>query len=224
MFNAQNLREALDLHERAFALLRWVRESLKLRRLSFSTLHQSTDAADAAQEWIGRHLANIPAAARPERSQLPDFARLFVAFLRTSYKLNSNAVRRVASHGCYCDYCSFLQAGPNLELRNPSRKAFATAHTLKRLYLTRLAEEIGVPNSAGAVDALLAERDLAETIAQVTWGAELLRRAEFSSQGEAVLALWRQFAWTGGAPRARFHLSVEQILAAEKRLIAAFLA
>jgi hypothetical protein len=69
------------------------------------------------------------------------------------------------------------------------------------------------------VDALLADRNYSRDAALVTYGAQLLRRCEGYTTGPAVLALWRQFAWTpGGSPRRGFELRAEDILAAEGRL------
>ncbi len=219
MFDSERIHDVLDMHQRSFALLRWVRASLKKGLLSFSVVHGTTDSASAASEWIRRHLKNIPDDARPREEQIPMFARLFVSFLTTSFRLNPNARRLTSDCGCYCTYCAFLQAGPNLDPRTPSKKDVRTAVELKRIYIGKLAWEHGVTNAGSVVDQLLVSSELATDIAIATWGAELLRRSEFASQGEAVLALWRQFAWQGNSPRANFQISAEKIIAAERNIV-----
>jgi hypothetical protein len=86
----------------------------------------------------------------------------------------------------------------------PSKKDFETALQLKRIYLAQLAGELAPPASPRAIETVLATRELRESLSMATWGAELPRRAEFASQGPAVLALWREFAWSRGKPRRDF--------------------
>ncbi len=153
MFNFQRLARVLELHEKSFALLRWVRDSLKQGKISFSVVHQSSDTAVAAEEWIRRHLGNIPVEARPLEDDAAIFARLFVSFLTTSFRLNSNATRLIS-----------------------------------------------------------------KSISRATWGSELLRRSVFASQGEAVLALWREFAWQNGSPKRKFKLTAQCLIEAEQAI------
>jgi hypothetical protein len=220
MFDPQRIHDVVGLHEKSFALLRWVRASLKRGLLSFAVVHETTDTALAAAEWIERHLENIPEGARPRKEQLPMFSRLFVSFLTTSFQLNANALRLVSDCGCRCSYCAYLQAGPNLDPRYPSKKDARTALELRRIYLGNLAAEGRVANAGAVVDRLLGSSELTIDIALATWGAELLRRAEFASQGEAVLALWRQFAWENGAPKPKFQLTAAKLVEAEHKIVA----
>ena len=191
MFDQQQVSRVLRLHEKSYALLRWVKASLRTGRLSFAIVHGASDSsAAAAREWIGRHLANIPDDARPEQVDVPTFARLFVSFLTTSFQLTTSSVKRVSDCGCYCEFCSYLRAGPGLDVRTPTKKHVATALELKRIYLARLASELTPQPPQALFEAVLGRSDLREQLAVATWGAEMLRRSEFSSQGEPVLALW----------------------------------
>lgn len=218
MIDETRMAKVLGLHEQAYALLRWVKESLRAGRLSFSVVHGASNSADAAQEWVGRHRQNIPADARPDQEDLPTFSRLLVSFVTTSFRLNPNAVRPVSSCGCRCPFCSYLQAGPNLDPRTPSKKDFGTALQLKRIYLSRLVNEQNPALAEKAIERVLMRGDLRESLALATWGAELLRRAEFASQGEAVLALWREFAWASGRPKRDFTVTARAICDAERRI------
>lgn len=223
MIDANRFPEVVELHHKSYDLLRWVRASLQKGVLSFSVVHTNTDTAAAAEEWISRHMTNLPADVRPRADQVPTFAKLFISFLTTSYRLKSNSVRMVDSC-CCCSSCAYLQAGPNLEARTPSKKDSQTAHQLKRIYLRELADELGSSNAAQIPDLLLGRKESAESIARATWGRELMRRSEFASQGEAVLTLWRQCNWNvdgrnwgaDGKPR---NVTAKEILAAQDRII-----
>jgi hypothetical protein len=221
MFDPTRLALVLDLHERSFAFLKWVRDALQLGSLSFSVVHTTADSSTAAIEWIERHQANIPCHVRSPEDQIPTFARLFVAFLTTSYKLWPAKTRRVSDCGCYCNWCSYLRSAPSLESRTPAKKDFQTARELKRIYVGRLAEELRLENAATAVESVVNLAALHEQVAVATWSAELMRRSEFASQGEAVLALWREFAWQNHQPRKKFRLQLAAILAAEQDVCAA---
>jgi hypothetical protein len=216
MFDEQQMTRLLALHSKSYALLRWVKESLRTGRVSFSVVHDAGDSFAAAEEWFGRHWANLPEDVRPAQPDVPILARLFVSFLATSFLLNRSSLRRVSPCGCGCPFCSYLQVGPNLDLRTPSKKDFERATQLKRIYLSRMASELTLQSSHRAIEVVLARSDLRESLAIATWGAELLRRAEFRSQGEAVLALWREFAWSNGKPNRTFKITARAVCAAER--------
>ena len=221
MFEQKHLRDIVILHEKSFALLKWVRAALKEGSVSFAVIHGNTDSASAAVEWIRRHVNNIPNDARPDAEQIPAFARLFLSFLTTSFRLKPNSMQLVSKCGCLCSYCSYLRAGPDLEPRTPSKKDVRTATELKRIYLGKIATEIGIVETNAIVEALLESVEISEDISVATWGSELLRRSEYASQGEAVLALWRQFAWRNNSPKPKFRISVPRLLDAERMIIAA---
>ena len=149
------------------------------------------------------------------------FASLFVSFLTTSYRLTPNAIRLETECGCRCSYCAYLRAGPALQPRVPSKKDGIAATELKRIYLEQLVTEVGEADLRSRLDKLLTATELSEDVSMATWGAELLRRSEFASQGEAVLALWRQFAWLDNQPRQKFKLTISRILAAERNIVTA---
>ena len=69
------------------------------------------------------------------------------------------------------------------------------------------------------VDTVRGSEDLREQVAIATWGAEMLRRSEFASQGEAVLILWREFAWDSGRLKRDFRITARAICDAERRIV-----
>ena len=198
MFDQARITAAIEMQRRSFALLKWVQDALRGGGLSFAVVHQTTDSAAAASEWMERNLANIPADARPAREEVPAFARLFTSYLTTSYTLSASTKRTVSYCGCYCSWCTYLRSSPDLIARSPTNKDVRAAKELKRLYLGDLAVEADVVDPLQAVERVVESSALHESVALCTWTTELLRRMEFASQGEAVLSLWREFAWKDG--------------------------
>ena len=221
MFVESHLSTVLELQEKSFALLRWVRGALRDGRLSFGIVHSNADSAIVAQEWIERHRAGIPADVRPNAEQTAMFARLFVSFLTTSYRLKANAIRKVSDCGCRCSCCSYLQAGPNIELRTPTKKDFATARELKQIYLRRLSAESGLEISSADIEAIFANASLRVSLSAATWASELIRRSEFASQGTAVLALWREYADQERSSKGKVTMTARTFIDAEKMVLAA---
>ena len=218
MFDQQQLATVLRLHEKSYELLKWAKTALKQGTISFSVLHTATDSTSAAAEWIQRHLANIPNVARPEPSEVSLFSRLFVSFLQTSFDLSANTQVRTTFNSCCCGFCTTIRMGPNLVPRTPSKRDFKTAAELKQLYLHQLAADCEITNSE-VIRKTLSEPSLSTELSMATWGAELVRRSQFASQGEAVLALWREFAWKDKNPIRDFKITAKLILAAEQTIV-----
>ena len=218
MFDRKQLETVLRLHEKSYELLKWAKSALKQGTITFSVLHTATDSVSAAMEWIQRHLANIPSTARPDASEVPLFSRLFVSFLQTSFDLSANAQVRVTTNRCCCGFCVTIQQGLNLVPRNPSKRDFKTAVELKQFYLQRLATDFQITNSGEVIANVLTDSNFKSELSMATWGAELVRRSQFASQGEAVLALWREFAWKDNNPIRDFTIKPSLILNAEQAI------
>lgn len=224
------LEEAVDLQGRSYRLLRWVDRALQGGALRFDVAHGALTTAEAAEEWIGRHLQSLPPDARPASGELPRFARFFASYLTTSFELDPAPGMRLGGPHCPCPICSYLVRADHLKPRKLGRHAEEAARSLERLFLGELLPRLG----AEAVDRALADAesdaDLARDLALATYGRELLRRAEFSSQGAGVLALWRTFAWERSTdprrpywrPREGFALTAAAILAAQEALLERF--
>ena len=58
-------------------------------------------------------------------------------------------------------------------------------------------------------------------MALLAYGQQLIERTQGRSVGPAVLALWREIAWTTTAPRKNFVLHAEDIVRAEESLAGA---
>jgi len=221
MFDPQELAETVDLHHKSYELLRWVGKNLRSGTLDFGVTHQAVSSFEAAREWISRHWHNLPASVRPAESQLDSFAHLFSSYLTTSFTLVEKPKRKLISYcGCYCPYCSYLGRADQLQVKTPSKGARRAAQELKQVYLKALAEENGRRLTGPQLERLLNEPQLKESLALATYAHELIRRTKYASQGEGVLALWRQFAWNEkGSPKQKFKLNTDNILQSERSII-----
>jgi hypothetical protein len=220
MFDQTELAETLDLHHKSYELLRWVSRNLRNNTLDFTTAHEAVSNVEAAQEWILRHWHNLPAKIRPLERQLDAFAHLFTSYLTTSFKLVENPGPQVRSYcGCYCRWCTYLGQANRLQVNSPSKGAKRTAEELKRVYLTTLATHEARTLTIRQVDSLIANTDLRESLAIATYSHELIRRTRFASQGEGVLALWRQFAWDKSGMKPGFRFDLGTVLAAESSVV-----
>ena len=220
MFSQVQLEDTIELHEKSYRLLTWVNGALKRNVMKFDVLHEAMSAAEAAKEWIGRHYETIPLHARPSKSKIPAFANLFASYLATSFELEKSPGTPLESYcGCYCPMCSYLSKADYLKVRKLSKNARKAAYELKSVYLTVLSEELELPMIRPEIDQLLNDKEIYPAIALAAYGYELIRRTEFASQGEGILALWREIAWDGNAPRKKFAMKAADVLDAERKII-----
>lgn len=226
MFDKGELTGAVEIQRRSYRLLRWIGEAIPRGFIRFERAHEYATEAEAAEEWIAEHYANLPEDCRPPARrgrELRRFANCLSSYLLTSFDLLSNPGTRLDSAcGCYCSMCAYVSAAPHLRLRNPRAKDVRQAEQLKRLCMKQMADDAGITAGMDALGRLLADQGRSREAAVVTYGVHLLRRCEGLATGPALLALWRQFAWTpAGSPRRGFELRAEDILEAEGRLLEA---
>jgi hypothetical protein len=226
MFDEAELEEALELHRRTYLLILWVGNAIQRGFIRFERAHEYSTVSEAAEAWLAHHFLNLPVDARPlERSgpKLRRYANFFVSYLQVSFELDSYPeLRRVSQNGCFCSFCSSLESASHLKPKKLRAKDKEGAQELKRTYLTRLADENGRDVGPAEIDHLLHDHELAHDAALVTYSEELLSRAEGVRSNPAVLALWRELAWTAhGSPNHKFHLRKQDILKAERNLLAA---
>jgi hypothetical protein len=221
MFDPDQLRRVVQMHEKSYRLLKWMNSALRRKVLAFDVVHSAMSMAEAAGEWINRHCDNIPSDVRPAKSELQPFANLFSSYLATSFELQVKPRPSLYSPcGCYCSWCSYVAAGSNLKPRRITPGARRDAHELKRVYLRSLVVESALKLGDAGISQAMEDPAIAEDLAWAAYGRELMRRTEFTSQGIGVLVLWRELAWDKkGQLKPKFRLSPERILAAEKRLV-----
>lgn len=219
MFERQELDRMIELHEKSYHLLTWINQSLKTNSLSFHHIHHAMSVSEAAEEWIRRHLNNIPLDTRPKEVDIPPFARLFASYLTTSFELREKPGKRLYTPGCHCPMCGYLAAADHLRTKKITPKAKQEARHLKRVYLQTLATASELPLLEKELDMLLDNPHIVEELSLATYINELIRRSQFASQGEGILVLWREIAWEGTAPKKHFRLSTTAILNAEDTIL-----
>lgn len=212
MLDRDTLDALLDLHRRSYALLRWMSERMKAGTLRMDALHGALDEARAAEAWLRRNLATLPAEARPPEARLETFAHLFASYLVTSFEVKREWVRRAP---CGCRFCAIVVNAPRLRARAPSALDVRVATELAIDCLEVLAAEEALALFREELAPLAADPDLSRPLAMITWVRELGRRAEYRGQGRPVLALWRAFAWEGRRPIRALDVTAELVLQAE---------
>ena len=216
MLELRALERLLDLKERSYGLFLWLNESMKRGRRSFGHVSDSLSLPDAAYAWIRANIPEFPAKYRPDVEETEPFAHLFVSYLSTSFEVVDGA-HIPKCGGCWC--CGYWVAPRHLRVRNPGRAARNDARQLKLLYLRGLADELGIARTDAELADLLPS--FGPELAMATYVVELDRRSKFRSQGEGVLVLWREFAWTrSGSPRRNFRLTAKAVLEAERSVVA----
>jgi hypothetical protein len=224
MLNRDEIFQAVDLHQRSYNLLLWLRTAISKGVIRFDRAHDYMDEGEVATEWIEGHYLNLPSNCRPEREQLPAFSRFFATYLKTSFELvKEPGGLLVSSCGCYCMICSYMTAGSNLKTKKLSRRDKDRARKIKITTIQQLSHEHGVHLDQQRLEKLIDSESLARDVALLAYGQQLIARTRGVSHGPAVLALWREIAWTKTAPKKNFELAAEDILRAEQAVAAALM-
>lgn len=227
MFSQTELEKTLALHEKSYRLFLWLNHALKEKSRPFSTIENIVSSVDAAKNWITANINHIPSEVRPEPGDIEPFAQQFVSYINTSFEV---ADARTVRNCNTCLICGFRKdLGKHLKVRSLGKNAKETARELKKIYLVKLGESLGIPIIDSDTEIFMTKNpDLEEAITIATYAHELFRRSQFASQGEAVLALWREMTEeTRNKPRKfwqkkeKFKLTVQKIMDAEKKISAA---
>ncbi len=225
MFDTIEISRIVALQSKSYALLRWFGENIGAGGFSFTVSHDAATVGGAASDWLKRNAHSLPADLRVGENDREAFACLFASYLTTSFTLVEDAPPTYRSRtGCYCVFCRRLRSVSALRVRTPDKKAGSKAAEMKRLYVSGLAAEQETPLGGEALTTLLVDRDLAPAVSYATYAQELIRRSRFVSQGEGVLVLWREIAWTNGKLSKRFALSADAAMQSEAKIAAALTA
>jgi hypothetical protein len=148
-------------------------------------------------------------------------AALFASYLTTSFDvLDDPGARLVSNCGCFCDICAHLVRAPSLRPKKLTSGDKAHAQRMKITTLTALAAQNGRALSKEDAKKLLEDPALSELAAFVAYGELLLARMKGDPGDPAILALWRELAWTrAGSPKRDFELDAASILNAERALL-----
>lgn len=218
--NRAELEKAVEIHAKTFALLKWINCQVRRGVRLFDTVHERMTAYAAAEDWLRRCSDQLPPDCRPAKGEIEAFAHFFVSYLATSFEV-AGRIRKLPC-GCYCDYCTYFVELKHVRARNPDRKARGKAVEIKARYVESLGRDAGAElSSTAALEFVRSFKELASDMALGAYGTHLIRRTHFASQGEGLLALWREFAWVDGRSNRKFELKAAAILGAEERVVEA---
>lgn len=221
MLDPAPLERALDIHRRAYRLLRWLEQAIDRGFISVAAAHDYTSFAETARLWLERHYHDIPTEARPAQAQLIEFANYFASFAQTSFDLIEQPGQRrysPAAH-CFCPWCSWLVDVPRLQPKRLTKQHKREARRLLARYLAERAFELDRLLEEAEIEALLDDPTVREPVAICVYARELQARMAGSKPGPAVLAVWRMFAWEPtGSPKQGFELSFELITTAHAQV------
>lgn len=220
MLNRKDVERAVDLQQRSYRLLRWLAEGIVQGFIKFDTAHDYSTFPEAAEEWIAGHYENIPVDARPERGQLSEYCSFFSTYLENSFELVREPGQQLWSEcGCTCPWCAYMIDSPNLRTKKLTAADRRRTRKMKASAVRSIAAENSLLISDDAVDSIVDDSDLRETLSLVAYGVDLLSRTRGVAVGPAALALWRGFAWNRqGSPDREFTLTADRILNEERRL------
>ncbi|MEM1442409.1 MAG: hypothetical protein AAGF67_08705 [Verrucomicrobiota bacterium] len=221
MFQREELENALDIHRRAYRLLRWVEEAIEKGFISFTCAHDYASASESARDWVEEHYENIPEDCRPSRALLEPFANYFSSYVTTSFEMVEEPEEVLKSDcGCYCSMCTYLGQAPRLQpVKVRTRdKEKAREKCAQRVQVLAGEEGIQVSEEDCKIIAGTQRRNSAFS----AYAQSLFQRMNGTDGGVHVLALWRMIAWKPeGSPIKGFELQVDEIVSAEKELVSA---
>jgi hypothetical protein len=225
-FDRAKFEEAVEIHTRAYRLLRWVNDAVDRGFIAFTSAHYYASDAQAAATWVEEHYQNLPPECRPSDrtgAGLSRFGNYFATYINTSFELVATpGVQRRSSCGCHCWCCTYLGAAPHLKTRSVTPSDKKRASRLQRKVLAQLALDHGLAVSEGGIDAIADAAETAEATALVAYGLDLLARCSGQPAHPATHALWRVFAWEkAGSPKKGFVLQADAFLAAEAQVVQA---
>jgi hypothetical protein len=225
VFERKQLDRIVDAQRRSYRLLLWLNKAVAKGLLTSDiVLHAGRTPAKKITRWLEGHYDNLPTDGRPagrDPDDLAIFANLLAAYFETSFEWSLEAPPRLRSEcGCWCPLCTYVVAGSHLKTRKLTSGDKRRARRLKENALRQLALEAGRNLTDRDASSMCEEEAMREDIALLAYGRELLRRAQGINEGPAVLALWREFAWTRtGSPKKGFTLEPLDIVQAERRLL-----
>lgn len=221
MLSIEELNRAIEVQGRSFKLLQWLAKAIREGFVPLTKAHDVTEAAHAAKAWIERHYHSLPFECRPDDDQMEEFANFFGSYLETSFDIVEAPVERYVSEcGCFCPMCRRLANPQRLKAKSLTKEDKNRAAKLRVRRMEMLAREEGLPLFELSVRESLQDEAVLRCASLSAYGSALLDRLKGISDGPAVLALWRDIAWTpNGSPNRKFKLKAQDILIAEQTLI-----
>ena len=210
--NPEQIERTLKLHTLAYALLMWLKAQARSnRRLLDSKALEALSAASSCERWVARHRSMIPVNLRPDPIDVPAFSHLLSSFFATSFRMGWVRQWETEETTLVAGAKNFRNARHK---KCSERREEESATELKRLALAALAEEEGLPCNPLLSEQTARSEVINQHLSLWTYVRELVRRAEFASQGTSVHRLWLTLD-----ERTRKNLSVEGVWQARMDLI-----
>ncbi len=99
--NETELRHAVKIQQRTYALLQWLNSAIEQGFVSIDRARQYASDPVRASEWISEHYANLPPECRPERRHTQDiapYANMLSSYLSASFDLEESPGERYVPH------------------------------------------------------------------------------------------------------------------------------
>jgi hypothetical protein len=224
MLNAERLLLAIKTHSKSYDLLRWIATAIDKGKLSVERAERHSDTPDAAFDWLERNKYFIPPKFLPDRAHFREFANFFWTYVTTSFDVIADPGTRLqpGDCGCTCPSCARITNAPHLQPKKLAKADKRRADELLVGRLAALAEEEGLSVAPERFVNILADLTTRRIAAFSTYGQWLINRLSGETDGPAILALWREMAWTrAGSPIQGISLQLEDFQRAEKTLIQA---
>jgi len=228
MIDADEIKLAVELQRKSYGLLQWIGEAVRKGELLLSRAHEYGTESEAFREWLVTYWRQIPGRLRPRMSdagEVDRYVNLFVSYLSTSIELVEEPGLQLAPQWgaaewrCKCPLCSRLVRASHVQARKLRDEDRRRADEEKLGYLARLAALHRRRLSDDAARELVDSDETSELVALATYGESLVGRSRGQAGEPALLALWREFAWTStGAPKRGFELTAASILESEAEL------
>lgn len=221
MLSQTDIEHALSIQNRCYKLLLWLGNAVREGFVPVVKAHAVTDVGHAAKTWVETHFFNLPEDCRPLADEMEPFSSFFGTYLETSFDIISNPGTRYESTcGCDCGFCLRIVRPQHIRPKSLTREDKERAHKLRIRRMEMLAREEGLPSFELRIRESLADDSCRLQASFSAYGAALLDRIKGISDGPAVLALWRDFAWTRhGSPNRDFKLKTKHIIDSEKALL-----
>jgi hypothetical protein len=223
MLASHDVERAVSLQRKAYAVLVWFQRHLDHALFPRHEAHAAMGSVGVARMWVEENLHRLPPEARPATGELELLANMFASYLTTSFDVvDRPSYRLETTTGCLCEICAYMAQCSHLQPKRLSPGDKAHAQRLKVEALTELAATKGHSLSRGQALEILGAPDISTNAALVAYAKQLILRLGGDQGDPAVLALWREFAWTReGAPKRDFTLEPADIMDAQSGLLAA---
>lgn len=221
MLAQTDIENALSIQNRCYKLLLWLGNAVREGFVPVVKAHAVTDVGYAAKMWVETHFFNLPEDCRPLADEMAPFSNFFGTYLETSFDLVANPRERyISTCGCDCGFCLRITQPQHIRPKSLTREDKERAKKLRIRRMEMLARQEGLPFYELRIRESLEDDQCRLNASFSAYGAALLDRIKGVSDGPAVLALWRDFAWTRhGSSNREFKLKAKQIIDSEKALL-----